>query len=129
MIAASGYHAMKALKHELRRKIPDLLALAPCNDPFYAGSELDWAKGQWFHTMWMCLGVRQGVHLRRIDYRILDVEDRQKHDGMPYDNTERDWDDLNECSKLARLLALVPAAAFVDRRNPAAHPPGRSSGS
>jgi hypothetical protein len=119
----TGYERIKALKQELHRNITELLALAPCNDPFYAGSELDWAKGAWFKAMWIRLGFVQGVHLRRIHYRILDLDDRKKHDGMPYENTERDWGYLNECSKLARLLGLVPADAFIDRRNPAAHLP------
>jgi hypothetical protein len=118
-----GYEWIRTLKTHYRRNIPDLLALAPCNDPFYAGSPLDWEKAHWFKAMWRRLGFTQGVHLRRIHYRLLDLDDRQKHDGTPYENTERDWDYLNECSKLARLLFLVPADAFTDRRNPGAHLP------
>jgi hypothetical protein len=118
-----GYLWIKTLKKELRRPVYDLLVLAPANDPFYAGSELDHAKAAWFKTIWTRLGFTNGVHLRRIHYRLLDWEARQKHDGMPYENTERDWDYLTECSKLARLLEYVSADAFVDRRNPAAHLP------
>jgi hypothetical protein len=119
----TGYERIKALKQKLHRNITDLLALAPINDPFYAGSELDHSKGEWFKALWIRLGFVQDVHLRRIHYRILDLDDRKKHDGTPYENTERDWGYLNECSKLARLLRMVPADAFIDRRNPAAHLP------
>src|SRR5687768_15536265 len=108
----TGYERIKALKQELHRNIQELLALAPNNDPFNAGSELDQAQGEWFKALWIRLGFVQGVHLRRIHYRILDLDDRKKHDGTPYENTEADWKYLNECSKLARVLRLVPADAF-----------------
>jgi hypothetical protein len=36
----------------------------------------------------------------------------------PYENTEDQWNDLCEAAKKARYLDLVPADAFVDRRNP-----------
>jgi hypothetical protein len=71
--------------------------------------------------MWRRLGFRGGIHLRRVHYRILDLIDRQKHDGTPYENTERDWGYLNECSKVARQLHPVAADVCDDRRDPDPH--------
>jgi len=47
----TGYERIKALKQKLHRNITDLLALAPINDPFYAGSDLDRSKGEWFKAL------------------------------------------------------------------------------
>ena len=41
-------------------------------------------------------------------------------DGSPYENTERCWKLLGQCSTAARYLGLVAAEHLVDRRNPPA---------
>jgi hypothetical protein len=122
-----GYDRIKALKQELkrsgsRRNIPDLLALHQNNDPFYCGSPADWALARWFKHLWTTLEVREGVHLRRIHYRMVSMEPPpKKPDGMGYENTERDWEFLQNAGACARYLGEVDAHAFVDRRNPPPH--------
>jgi hypothetical protein len=120
---ATGYERIKALKKELHRNIPDLLALAPCNDPFYAGSPAQMEQAQWFLALWERFGFTRGVHLRRIHYRLVSVEGERvkKADGLPYENTEACWDYLSSAGKYARYLGKVDADAFEDHRNPAPH--------
>jgi hypothetical protein len=121
--AQTGYERIKALKKELHRNITDLLALAPGNDPFYAGSPAQTDQAQWFLALWRHFGFTRGVHLRRIHYRIVSVEGERykKADGLPYENTEACWDYLSAAGKYARYLGLVDADAFEDHRNPAPH--------
>jgi hypothetical protein len=112
------YDMIRELKRLHAVSIPDLLALAPKNDPFNTGSPLDWEQARWFEEIWRTYGFGKGVHLRRIHYRIAVAGDATKHDGKPYENTEGCWEYLNEVSKAARHLKLVDAADFDDRRNP-----------
>ena len=79
-------------------------------------------KAQWFAELWQRFGFTEGVHLRRIHYRIVRVKPRLlKPDGWPYENTEGCWDFLSAAGKYARYLGLVDAHAFEDHRNPAPH--------
>jgi hypothetical protein len=107
-----------SLAAEQGKKVSDLVALASKNDPFYVGSLTDRKQGEWFAALWGQLGFSNGIHLRRIHYRLLDLEGLRKPDGMPYRNMEEDWRFLENASKAARILRLVPAEAFTDRRNP-----------
>ena len=56
-----------------------------------------------------------GVH-----YQAVVQGDVLQHDGEKYENTETCWRYISDASKSARYLGLVPAEAFVDRRNPSA---------
>ena len=44
--------------------------------------------------------------------------EKQKHNGVPYENTENDWTYLGNAGKYARYLGFIDPAASVDRRNP-----------
>lgn len=114
------YHELKALAKEMRCAVTDLIVMAPQNDPFYAGTPSDIRSAEWFSELWQrfCFGV--GVHLRRIHYVLVSQKTYLTASGKPYENTEACWRDLNNASKAARCLKLVPASAFVDRRNPPA---------
>ena len=113
-----GYRWIHQLKDKTRKNIPELIALAPKNDPFFIGSDLDWEKARWFASVWEQLGYTNstGIHLRRMHYRLVDSRPK-KLDGMSYENSERDWEELLACSTRARILNLVPAEAFDDHRN------------
>ena len=120
-----GYEKINQMKAELkasgtRINIPDLLAMAPNNDPFFSGAPGQMKKARWFAAIWDEFGFSTGVYLRRIHYRLVSQENPKKHDGKPYENTEDDWDLLNRAAKAARYLDMVPAELFVDRRNPEA---------
>jgi hypothetical protein len=129
-----GYEAIKALaamlgqEHGRRGRpmpIARLLAMSENRDPFYAGKPAQRAKGEWFAELWRRFGYTTGVHLRRVHYRLVSVEQGQskprRHDGAVYENTERCWDYLQEAGAMARYLRLVAADAFEDRRNPEPH--------
>lgn len=101
--------------------VADLCALAPKNDPFYTGRPAEVTAAAWFAEMWRQFGYSRGVHLRRVHYRIVSQDPPlARPDGRVYENTQRDWDYLNEASKWARYLNLVDPGSFVDRRNPEA---------
>jgi len=117
----TGYEKIKQLKKESGYNIPDLLALAPANDPFYAGSPSAREKAEWFANLWQEFGYSSGVHLRRFHYQLVSQEEPIKHDGKPYKNTDKDWEYLLAASKYARHLGLVDPKAFTDRRNPDPH--------
>jgi hypothetical protein len=118
-----SYEDIKRLAKHLKRPVDTLLALAPENDPFYAGRPGRRTKADWFAQIWQHVALAT-AHLRRIHYRLVSLDPPiLKPDGMPYENTERDWTLLLDASKAARCLGLVPADAITDARNPDAWVP------
>jgi hypothetical protein len=117
----SGYEDLKELAIRLGENIPDLLALARANDPFFAGSAAQQAKAEWFAGLWTRCGATTGVHLRRLHYWLVSQHGPTMHDGRPYENTEACWGYICDAGKAARYLRLVDPMAFVDRRNPDPH--------
>lgn len=115
-----GPAAIKTLaaKHGLPYR--DLLVLAPANDPYYCGLPAQRTQAAWFTEVWHSLGDLDGAHLRRIHYKALSVG-ISRPDGSAYTNTDEDWKLLQDASKFARTLGMVPVESFVDRRNPAPH--------
>jgi hypothetical protein len=117
----NGYDRIKQMAKARGCTIPDLLVLSRNNDPFFVGSPAHREKAAWFASLWNRFGFTTGVHLRRIHYQILSPGDVTKLNGMGYENTEADWELLEDASRYARHLGLVDPAAFVDRRNPEPH--------
>jgi hypothetical protein len=97
--------------------VRELLVLAPGNDPLYKGTEADRRDAEWFADLWQRFGYTRGVHLRRAHYQVLSTG-CQTSNGTAYENTEGCWAALCKAAAAARLLGLVDAEAFVDRRNP-----------
>jgi hypothetical protein len=96
-----------------------LLALAPANDPFSLHQPARRRKAEWFADLFERFGFGQGVHVRRIHYRIISQDTPVlRPDGRAYRNTTSAWALLVNASRDARYLGLVPRDAFVDRRNP-----------
>jgi hypothetical protein len=60
-----GFQWVHELKKTLGKTIPELLALARNNDPFFAGSPTDWEQARWFSKRWEQLGFigKTGIHL------------------------------------------------------------------
>jgi hypothetical protein len=108
---------VKAAAAELGVTLKSLRVLHPTNDPFTVGSPAHVRQAQWFLELWERMGFTDGVHLRRIHYRILG---EPGPDGHPYENTQAMWERLKDASAYCRWLELVDPAAFVDRRNPGA---------
>lgn len=116
-----SYEALKELAREQGKRVTDLLALAPQNDPYYAGTPATLEAAQWFADLWRVFGYARGVHLRRVHYQLVSQVDARKPNGERYENTEGDWNFLCNAGKQARYLRLVDPEAFVDRRNPDPH--------
>lgn len=53
-----NYDLIKELAREEGRKVTDLIALSPQNDPFYANTPTDWSLGRWFADLWRRFGYR-----------------------------------------------------------------------
>jgi hypothetical protein len=117
----SGYEDIKRIAKDSKLKVTDLLALAPQNDPFYAGSAAGVEAAEWFADLWRQFGYTGGVHLRRVHYQLVSQKGATKPNGLPYENTENDWTYLCNAGKYARYLRLIDPLAFVDRRNPEPH--------
>lgn len=116
-----NYDTIKSMAKEQGLTINDLCALATNNDPFFVGRDSQKLAAEWFTTLWQRFGYGRGVHLRRVHYQIVSQDPPlTRPDGQTYENTENNWDYLNNASKWARYLGLVSPAAFVDRRNPEA---------
>jgi len=114
-----NYDRIKQLAKEQKKTVYDLLALAPGNDPFYVGQPMQKEWAYWLHELWQKLGLREGVHLRRIHYQLVSQDPPLlTPSGKLYENTDTCWDQLCKASKWARYLDLIPIDAFVDRRNP-----------
>jgi hypothetical protein len=64
------YESLKTMARNIGRPIRDLLALAPCNDPFYAGVGFRRQAAEWFATIWADHGSA-GSHLRRLHYQLV----------------------------------------------------------
>src|SRR5262245_34273424 len=117
-----GYAKIKAAARELGGHIPDLLALARNNDPFFVGTPAQVKQAEWFVRVWTEFGFAKGTHLRRIHYRLVTREEPVLWvDDKPYKNTETFWYNLADASKFARHLGLVDPEAFEDHRNPEPH--------
>lgn len=130
-----NYDTIKELAIANGVTIKDLCALAPKNDPFYTGRPAEVTAAVWFAEMWRRVGTSTGVHLRRVHYWVqaqdppiplpspLSWKEKNTNRQLSTDvyiNNDRCWEFLVEAGKWARYLQLVPAAAFVDRRNPQA---------
>ena len=128
------YDLLRQLAQKIQRPVKDLIALAPANDPYYAGCPYRERDGTWFGALWDRFEFPHGVHLRRIHYQLVSMSEESgpvlKPDGEPYLNTQNDWALLGRAALAARYLDIVPTAAFVDRRNdePRIFTPQRSYG-
>jgi hypothetical protein len=120
---------LKALAKERGCRIDKMLVLSTSTDPFYADLPARRAQAEWFARLWAEFSFAAGTHLRRVHYVLVsqkipillpDSEKLNRKD-QPYANTEECWGYLVQYSAYARHLGLVPADAFVDRRNPDPH--------
>jgi hypothetical protein len=112
------YDAIKELAVKLDRPALTLIALSDQNDPFYLNPSRQ-AMAHWFGQIWAVLDPPDGVHLRRLHYRLVSLPGDQrppKLDGSRYENTLNDWKQFSRASTDARARSLVDEAKFTDRR-------------
>jgi hypothetical protein len=82
------YGSLKAMAKSIGRPVKNLLALAPINDPFYAGVGARRRDAEWFAAIWADHGAA-GFHLRRLHYRLISSTALiRKPDGSAYQNTD-----------------------------------------
>lgn len=114
-----NYSELKLLAKATKTPVKSLIALAPCNDPFYTGAPAQLAAGEWFAEQYRGGEFGRGVHLRRIHYFLISQEEPVlMRNAKAYENTVECWKELCSASKAARYLNFVPIGAFDDRRNP-----------
>jgi hypothetical protein len=97
------FDAIRELAKNIKRPVTELLALAPQNDPFYAGVGHRGEAAEWFVQHW----PGPGTHLRRIHYQLVSTH-VQLPNGREYQNTQLDWQFLCGASLAARYLDLIP---------------------
>jgi hypothetical protein len=116
--ALIDYDELKRLASDLERPVSTLIVLAPQNDPFYAGAPARHDRARWFADLWTRFRLGNGIHLRRIHYRLISQSQPVPDPyGLPYTNTDKCWAMLGNASKDARYLGVVPIGDFADRRN------------
>jgi transcriptional regulator with XRE-family HTH domain len=116
-----GYTELGALARGLGTHAKAIRAMSSNTDPFYIGTPFHHQLGQWFADLWSRFAFPRGVHLRRIHYRLLSHGLVWADGKTPYLNTEASFQYLGDASRYARILHLVDADAFEDRRNPPPH--------
>ncbi len=114
MSAGWDYEQIKAEAKKLGKKVTELIALARQHDPFYCGQPRQRLSAEWFARMWReHYDGRTGISLRSIHYRLFSVK-YLKENSEKYALSKKDSAYLNESSKSARLLGLVPIDAIDD---------------
>lgn len=112
------YVGIKRLAVEVGCNVTDLIALAPANDPFYAGVPARREAAEWFASLWTSCAWAIGSHPRRLHYNLISqASPILKPNGEPYQNTENDWKYFSAASLAARYLQLIPKGALADHRN------------
>jgi hypothetical protein len=64
------YAMIKAMGQALRRPVTTLIALSDQRDPFYM-TPARHAEANWFAQIWAIIDPPDGVHLRRLHYRLV----------------------------------------------------------
>jgi hypothetical protein len=112
------YETIGKMAEELGCRRADLIALAPKNDPFYAGVRSRLVAAEWFADLWTKLEFKSGSHPRRLHYVLLSREPGiLKPTQELYLNTEDDWAFLLGACLSARYHQLIPEGSLADHRN------------
>ena len=111
------YDEIKELAKERGRNPYSLVVLSPQNDPFYIAPSRD-RDAKWFLKIWRRFNCQPGAHIRRVHYMLVSRDPPVlMPDGKPYVNTTNCSVFLNEASRDARYLGLIPLRAVIDQRN------------
>lgn len=94
--------------------LKSLTVLAPQNDPFRVDTDAGHRDGQWLRDMMTELRLSGPRHLRGLHYALIG---QPKPNGLPYTNTDADWQWLATPAKCARWLGYIPFDRIVDQRN------------
>src|SRR3990172_1004427 len=92
------------------------LVLSRYRDPWTPWSETHIQKAKWVAGYFERLG-RQ-IHERGFHYWLVSLGDVVKPDGVPYSNTEKDWNILLQWVKWAKYLQIGDWKNLIDRKHP-----------
>jgi hypothetical protein len=98
--------------------LKDLTVLATQRDPFRLDTPANHRLGEWLAGTAAGIGLGdRRIHLRGLHYMMVS-QPTPKPDGLPYTNTDDDWEWLSEkAAKAARWLGYVPFTQITDQRN------------
>lgn len=94
--------------------LASLTVLATQNDPFRVDTPAGHRDGQWLAEKLAELKLSGPRHLRGLHYALIG---QPKPNGLPYTNTDEDWQWLATPAKCARWLGYIPFDRIVDQRN------------
>jgi hypothetical protein len=96
-----------------------LTVLALQRDPYRLDTPAHHRDGSWFaEQVERFLRPTARIHLRGLHYRISSSGDVRMPNGLPYTNTDPDWEWFQEdAAKAARWLGYVPFDRIIDERN------------
>jgi hypothetical protein len=102
---------------ELSVSIDALAVLSPGNDPYTAWRRRH--EAEWFARLFdRFVAAGATKHLRGLFYLLVSSPDHiTAPDGKPFINDYKHWKALQDASKAARWLGLVPFERIVDERN------------
>ncbi len=92
------------------------LVLSRYRDPWTPWSEVHLQKAHWVADYFQRMG-RQ-IHERGFHYWLVSLGDVVKPDGVPYSNTEKDWNILLQWVKWAKYLQIGDWSNLIDRKHP-----------
>jgi hypothetical protein len=113
-----GHADLKVLGKELRRPLQTLHVLTAGNDPWMVEQDFRVEAVQWFFALYKRLKISTGVHIRRIFYSLVSQPDLMRLNGERFENSVECANHLGDAVRDARYLGLIPADAFIDRKNP-----------
>lgn len=103
-----------------------LLFASSSRDPMWKGTAADHEKAEWFAVQYQrAIAERTSdrVHVRGVHYTLVDeVEEpvappSSRCSWDEYQNTQKCYDYLVDCSVLARVLGYVPLGGIIDQKN------------
>jgi hypothetical protein len=110
---------LQELAKKLGYPVKTLQVMASNCDPYICGSTAQEELALWFAELFEKYRRPGAFHIRRLHYQMVSVRESEKFpDGAIYQNTLKDFNELNAASRYARHLGLVDPAEFTDRRNP-----------
>jgi hypothetical protein len=129
-----NYDTIKDLAKERGCTVPDLLAMARTNDPFYVGCPADIRDAEWFANVWRTSEMHD-EHLRAVHYWLIsdkrpdpyrlprsvgwkDPDTKEEKNTDVYINNKACWLYLERASMKARDLGMVNPDEIADNRSP-----------
>jgi len=110
---------LEAARAEHGLTMKALTVLAAQHDPFRIDTPAGHRDGQWLAVHAGRFEDGEQIHLRGLHYKLVSSE-VVKPNGLPYVNTDADWQWLGEhAAKAARWLGYVPFGQIRDARNAA----------